>query len=439
MSKLLAILAAFLIVILAGCSGDQIVGRYKTAICEDDSTDSNHVQVDCSKAQPKAVAFAESFATSANTTSPSITALSDRGQAAYIVAVAHESKDITSLQQNLATPLKSATTDTEINRTVFHRTIVVTVRRDGAFNPADRLEATDVLINLPNGRFDSWDTVATAYTTINAGSITLTQTHGTTEGLTVGAPTGAPVSGSVNLAASQSEARAETLNASNQVETLTVTVEGNNNHSLRIHRQGGYGIDLTGNTVVKVDISLDPENGSGNPEWSYLFSAKTQDSRGNPLPFQQAKLLSTKLISLPPGKPLQADVTLLYTLRHVLRGGSTYEERDDDVLEHTFAPVKETVNLIPSQDVSPPGFSFHLAKSNSIVMALLPERTRPNILCFKSYSDAEEFFDYLKFIGSPEYRNIGRTTIGESDGPPLNELSPLTYSQLANGHVESGC
>ena len=53
---------------------------------------------------------------------------------------------------------------------------------------------------------------------------------------------------------------------------------------------------------------------------------------------------------------MDADVELRYTLRHVLSGDSTYEERDDKVEELTSNGLPQTVTLIPARDASPAGF-----------------------------------------------------------------------------------
>src|SRR5580700_8233008 len=95
----------------------------------------------------------------------------------------------------------------------------------------------------------------------------------------------APVSGSLALGASQTDTRVENISALSQTETLTATIE-DNGRALRIHRQGGYGIDLTGNTVIKADLTYTGEPSpdrpyASNPVSTFIFSASPYtDAKG---------------------------------------------------------------------------------------------------------------------------------------------------------------
>jgi hypothetical protein len=98
----------------------------------------------------------------------------------------------------------------------------VTVFREGDFNPADRLDFTDIQITLDNARFDSWDTLRTEYTTINAGTLQLNQGRGVTENLGAGSPSSAPISTSASVGASETNDRVENLTASTEVTAIGV-------------------------------------------------------------------------------------------------------------------------------------------------------------------------------------------------------------------------
>jgi hypothetical protein len=243
----------------------------------------------------------------------------------------------------------------------------------------------------------------------------------------------------LSLGGSQQDQRTETLTAGSQLETLTATVEGFRGHDLRIRRQGGYGLDLTGNTVIKADISWDPGAGAANAERGYIFSATTLDSKGKPLPLAQAKLIPTPVIGLVPGTTIRADVALIYTMRHVIRGGSTYEERDDDVLERTAGPVHQVVDLIPQRDASPAAYALHLADTDEIVLAWLPLRRRSVSLCFGSPDAAQDFLGYLRQHGGANPGHVGATIIGVAGGGPETPPPPLTAAQLARAEVRTGC
>jgi hypothetical protein len=363
------------------------------------------------------------------------TAFPERALAAYIKVLANPKVSPTAehLRTNLATVLAPPSSAAADVRTVFHRTIIVTVRKEGRFNPVDRLEDTTVFIRPDLARFDSWDTLATAYTTINAGTIRLTQARVATETLTAGAPSGAPFSATASVGASQTNARVENLTASNQAETLTASVE-DSGKTLVIHRQGGYGIDLTGNTVIKVDMSY-----SGNPDSTYIFSVPNYvDTKGNWLSSKKVVLRATPVSIVPPGTAIVASVTLIYTVRHVQSGDATYEEKTQDILEKTAAPVTREVILIPSREAAPSGFGLWAQGKDFPLLKIARPGRMPVSLCFDSYNEASDFLAYMKAANSRTPSRVGDAKLGFRV-LTSSSLQLLKSSELADLQVRSSC
>jgi hypothetical protein len=435
-SKSRAAFAALLLLVVSGCTPtNKAVGRYHSAICETEGSP----QDSCNSVIPTASAYAVSIETQPGEPPASGTGFPERALAAYIVALSNPKMSPTAqdLRANLTASLApaSSTSAAEV-RTVFHRTIIVTVRKDGGFNPADRLEATNVKITPDKARFDSWDTLATAYTTINAGTIQLTQARGTTENITAGSPSSAPVSITGSLSATQTNTRTENFTASIQAETLSATVE-DDGRALVIHRQGGPDIDLTGNTVIKVDMSY-----SENPMSTYIFAvAKYVDVKSKWLPPQKVALVAKPVSAVPPGTAIKADVELTYTIRHVRTGDGTFEERDDDVLEKTSGPVIKHVTLIPAREASPPGFGLFStlgSYKDFAVNAARPGRA-PVGLCFDSYNEASDFLAYMKAANGRTPDHVGDNKLGFLVPPDQELTAPLTSSQLAGLEVRAKC
>ena len=430
--KRLTTFAATIVVVAWGCTSNQVIGRYKSAVCETPGSE----PVSCNSVIPTASAYAVSIKTPPASSPASGTAFPERALAAYINVLANPKVSPTAkdLRTNLSAALGPASSSAADNRTVFHRTIIVTVRKEGDFNPADRLEATDVTIIPDKARFDSWDTLATAYTTINAGTLQLTQVRGATESLSGGAPSGAV---SASVGASQTNTRVENLAATNQAETLSATLEGLDGAELVIHRQGGYGIDLTGNTVIKVDMSY--SSNSENPTSTYIFSASSYvNAKGNWLPAKKVALKATPVSIAPPGTAITARVILKYTMRHVKSGDATYEEKDDDVIELTSAPVTKTVTLIPAREASPPGFGLWEATGPAKDFAVNIARPGrgPVDLCFDSYNEASDFLAYMKAANAKNPSRIGDAKLGFFLPP---ELEVLTSSDLTDLEVRARC
>ncbi len=395
---------------LWSCTPAKIVGRYKSALCQTAGSQA----VSCASVMPKASAYAVSIGTPQSSSNLSAASLPDRALAAYIKALANPklSSSAADLRSNLAARLSApASSGAGVDvRTVFHRTLIVTVRKEGGFNPADRLEATDVAIKLANARFESWDTLATAYTTINAGTMQLTQQRGATEKIAASPPGTAPVSASAALEASQSNTLVENYTAAIQAETLTATIE-QDGRTLVIHRQGGSNIDLTGNTVIKVVMSYT----GASPMFTYAFSVgQYKDSKGKWLPPRKLKIAARPVSAVPPGVAIHAQVTLVYTIRHVLSGDSTYEERDDKVLEYTSAPVTNEVELIAQREASPPWFGLVATAGQPRGFAVMIEQPGAPAagLCFDSYNEARQFLTYLDAVKPRDPSRIGDSRLG---------------------------
>lgn len=230
--------------------------------------------------------------------------------------------------------------------------------------------------------------------------------------------------------------RVENLTAANQVETLSASIEESSKepgssrprpNQLVIHRQGGYGVDLTGNTVIKVDMSY-----LGNPVSVYLFStSKYIDARGSWLPAKKVVLKATPVFIVSPSTAISANVILKYTLRHVTSGAATCEEKDDDVVELTPAPVTKPVTLIPEREVSPPIFGLWEANPYQDFNLNIARRgQRPVVFCFDSHNEASDFLAYMKAANTANPTRIGDAKLGFV--LPASNMKILTPSELSD-------
>lgn len=412
MSKISTVAAFFLALIAGSCSSDKIVGRYKTAVCQVGQGGPSDCHSQIPTASATAVSVASTPTASNPAPAPTPATPPDRALAACIQAL--NNTKVTSATQTFCNGLsgKPASKPTPAptgiaDRTLFHRTIIISVRKDGPFNPADRLEGTDIEIHTPSARFDTWDTLATTYTVINAGTVQLTQARGFTEGITPGLPSGLPLTGGASFTGSQTNTRVENYNANVQAETLTAAIDCDG-HCLRIHRQGGNGVDLTGNTVIKVDMSFCETQTTDGPclasRDAWIFSVdKYQDVSGKLLDASKISLAWKKIATPPPSfgtDGIRANVGLTYTLRHVTVGDATYEEGDDSIEEITPASVTTPITLISGREVAPPIFGLFQTVGPLKGFAVKVQRpdNDPVGACFDTYEEAWDFLSYLRAI-----------------------------------------
>jgi hypothetical protein len=331
------------------------------------------------------------------------------------------------LRQNLAAKIAESQ-PTAVDARNFKRTMIITVRKGGEFNPDDRLEATDVIVALNDGRFVNWDTVATNYSTVNAGTVQLTTAVSTEADVSVGAPSVAPIAGTLSGKASQSSSRQETLPETFQVENLTVSLEEGGT-ALRVRRQGGPGVDLAGNTVVKLEIALDGQ------DRIVTYAVKSySDKLHHPLPASQISIVR-KDTQVASDKAVTAKVSLTYVVRHVKTGGGTGINRDQDVLEHTIHAPDQTYEVIPARDIVPDTYGLFFTTKRGPVEIEQPGLA-PRWLCFASPEAAEEFLQHLRLWTTPG--NVGGAVIGAYDGA-TDHVVPLSVADASTLEVQSDC
>ena len=414
---------------LGGCGQDALVGRFARATCETVPL----LVVDGNRPPPAAVP-------SLSMAAPCFSSIPTASASAFSIATPPPAPTGAAVSAIGSAPGP--------DEAMFHRTLVVTVRKEGLFNPTDRLEATDVTIIPSGARFKSWDAIATAYTAINAGTVQLAQTRGFSESLTAGAPASAPISASATAGATQSDARTENFTAQAQSETLTASLSPDGD-MLRIHRQGGYGVDLTGNTVIKVDLAYGaaapPVDGAANNSMLYdRFTVLSySDAKKRPLPIRKLELASITEMGLPPGHDIKADVYLTYTLRHVVSGDTTYEEKDDVVREITTGPVYQLATLVSSREASETGYGVMVGKSalarRRLSVSLQGGPAEP--LCFGTRDEANSFIRYLRARALEDPSSLSNARVGVRR-PELNpDNPPLTLRQvdLEGALAVSGC
>jgi hypothetical protein len=116
-----------ILLVIWGCTSNQVVGRYKRALCQTGDSE----PVACNSVIPAASAYAVSIVTPPAPSTAGIPVFPERALAAYIKALANPKISPTAkdLQTNLAAALTPALSPPAGDRTVFHRTIMVTVRK----------------------------------------------------------------------------------------------------------------------------------------------------------------------------------------------------------------------------------------------------------------------------------------------------------------------
>lgn len=433
MSRTALLWLIVLTVIVSGCDAlnTQVVGRYKDATCIDETTKTS---APCNTVIPEAdVSVVMAASVPVTATKKTGTDLPERAEAAYIVELSKKSQTVADLQKNLAATIGSKEESSSLqDNSQFLGTLIVTVSQTGSFNPADRLERTEVEIVPTNAKIKSWVAVQTAYSTVNAGQVQSSLQKG--GGLTLGiSPPVLPITIGGNI--SQQATRSDMLQISQRIEDVTPLIEDG---KIRILRHGGFGLELTGNTLLTV--TLVPTS-FAYPE---LFSIKDFKDNKETWLKPNKLVLNAQTTKVPRGiDNIKAKVTLKYTLRHVISGDETYQESDDTVKEITRVTKPKDVTLVPANQVERPTFGLFATSGEFKEMPLYikrQERQESTSFCFSDYESAQALLDYLNRPHAEKLEEIGSANIGFST--PVNGsavFSPLKLEDIKNLEVRPGC
>jgi hypothetical protein len=353
--------------------------------------------------------------------------LSDNALAAFIKALAEKTKTPDELRKNLTSKLSDGSGSAKTSdETTFDGTFIITVSKIPPFNPADKLERTEVEINLTNAKIQSWKAVQTAYTTINAGDVEYSRKKTGEFGLQSPSnfPVGISAKGTVETNID------EKVTLTERIEDIT-PIFNPINGSIKIIRQGGFGLDLAGNTMLQASIAAQ------NTATIETFSIATKDKTGKWISPEKLEVES-QVAKVPRGYDIGANVTLRYELRHVVKGDDSPQYGDDVVEMKTVNLPTKSVTLIPKAEMG--RLTYGLYNEEGPLFYKTPDRLEAVPFCFDTYESANDFFRYLNRPSAkhPEMISDGRIGFStpENGKPSFSNIKPAMVKNLS---VQPSC
>lgn len=311
--------------------------------------------------------------------------LQDRTGAAYVSALAaHETKP-DKLRALMAKPVKKEGDDSDPDD--FARVLVIDLQRNGV-RPADRFIATEVDVRPttaasggPDYIFTDYQAASTSSSSISIGTVTVTnQTTGT---LSATPAFGAAVSqGTASYSVESTNASTHNISETSQLSVNAAP------RLVTVLRAGGEGIDLVGNTLVKLTVRL-PE---GTAEPIFIADPDVIKDDGTPKPPNKAKVKITAKYFVP-AHDIYACAKLRYVDRQVTAGAENRDEGQQSVNFVSDQTAWEPYLIIPKTDM----------KTSLWVIMTLNAAMKPETalqmetglgavtLYFDDYNDAQQF------------------------------------------------
>lgn len=407
---------------LCSCADTTDTHRWSSMRWIDGSGDEVQVQVFAapgSAAPPPATPFA---------------GMSDGAQAAYVTAHAKFARSADQLREALGTPLQQPPVDAPgrpATDSVQRNLVALMTRPTKDYSPGDRIMRAVVNVRPVNFTFGGYTVAATNRVTLDITSITRSTSRTGSVSINA-APAGSPVSGSVQAGFQHQVGTTTPLRDPEEVLTVTPTPT-----CLTIVREGGYGIDLTGNTLVSVatlaagpprneacGIGGDVYKAENAGNWSVfvLDPGLAFSSRGPAI--RPGKTLGS--LRTFPESPFYAQVTIDFVLRRIEGGGNSYEDGKQSVSLVRGHSTKCQV-VLPAEALLPSLWAVYAGRQGTTVNVVIDGTE--TTLAFPDSQAAAAAARWIEQsrpsrIGNLPLKYAGSTVFGSGALRPLDTSDP---------------
>jgi len=339
----------------------------------------------------------------------SIKALPDRAGAAYIAALAAKEKTAADLRSDLAKPLTADDSSGTVDSTKVARVLMLGVERS-VFRPGDRLLATTVTIRPVGGvRFTDYSLAATDRSAINIGAVTVTNTQSANISVAPGAAAAATEGLTAGLSASRSQTGSRTI--TNNTE-LSVHVDPDR---IDVYRTGAEGLDLTGNTLIKLALQL-PD---ADARTYTVGEPKLADDAGKPL--DPAKVsIDTSQVEIAPARDIYVCATLSFEDRTIFKGRESYDEGRQEVALQSGSTPWAAYLVAPYQDLETP---LWVIKSGASTVHFDDHLSRSEL----TFDDPGVARVFMRWLGTTRRAKLAN---GDLSAGTTDVAQPIDFSAL---------
>ena len=284
-----------------------------------------------------------------------------------------------------------------IDATRFERRLIIAAAksfRDKSVTPADRIAELEVRLCVAEGsaEFVSWDKFTTEYGEVDLGKLKLVQTRNFTLGGSVGPKVGSSLPVKVDPKYSGTRNLTEEIALKQRYVVFTGTLQKS---EARIYQQGVVGIDLAGNAILDLVLTV-----PAHDELLQVFQPKVFDENGGWQKPKDATLYIAYLRYPESWSSVDAKLVGWYSLRSVKEAHRTVAEGDDAVVYRRGKTTgTETVELVDEKDTQAncwviggaKGKAFHFLQIKDLGPAF-----------FASFEAADLFLTWLRVTRSDQ-------------------------------------
>lgn len=360
--------------------------------------------------------------------------LSDRGQAALIMAMTRAGADPGSIRESLLQAPRAkvdATEDAVTTEGTYKRTLVANVTKGWNAVPGERLVWTWIDVQPLNFTFDGYTIVATDNQLLNIEQITNATAASVNAALgktgsdtSVTNTAGSPITKVLTDVAGSTAGVGGTLS-----NTYTTTASINQQYvklgadivpdELRIFRESERNLDVAGNTLIALTMKLDPSRWTTGGVDALRVAKQDMAKPDGSLNDPSEVTFDVMQNKAPPRCALQAIVTLHYQARRPTNGRS-YVEGEQTVAYRRSSTQPIVVDIIPADDIRKRTWRVYAKAAPEIPLHATGPFENDLPLEFTSYEQARNFVIWLSRMGSKVLGKsepaIGKTGLRLSSG-----------------------
>lgn len=419
-----------LVGLISGCAEPELSRRFET-----DLTDWKDVGKQAVKL---------SYFTTAVTSDsqPFLLKLSDRGQSAYIDAVAKEPEKA---KQILAALTGKRSSGVNRDLSLFEKRLIMTIDPLN-FRPGDRLADTKVRLELVgDAEFVSWSKFANEFGDVDLGTITLAQGNTFNAELSATVPAAGPFTDiGTTLSGSATRNLTEVLPLKRSFVKISGALD---KKEATLTQRGDVGIDLSGTSSM--DLAIRVKEAPKANGYIYTFSgldAKAEPGKDEPADPKTVRVTIDHVRLPAQACPVKANIFFESAIREVVSGADTVIEGDDTIRYVPQPPPDKplTVDLVKPEDIQTLLWVLEVRHSGDTVgirSDLDPKTSESWATAYLgSEGEADELRQWLADLKTPP-RRLRNADIGTMLGEPLtsadiDDLQVRPALELAEGVIE---